>query len=113
MSNTEPSKGDAIKLFQDLEHHFPSKTLGDDKWQILAIAAVTGGGHPEHAATLYEYLILKTQYGTSDSRKALIRRLREALVKLVSVVGVPKPLEAVFCIGEIERGEDRDYSFSR
>ncbi|KAK5138405.1 hypothetical protein LTR08_003466 [Meristemomyces frigidus] len=42
-----------------------------------------------------------------------MRRLREALVKLVSVVGVPKPLEAVFCMGEVEREEDKDYSFSR
>lgn len=42
-----------------------------------------------------------------------MRRLREALVKLVSVVGVPKPLEAVFSMAEVEREEDRDYSFSR
>jgi hypothetical protein len=42
-----------------------------------------------------------------------MRRLREALVKLVSIVGVPKPLEAVFCMGEVERDEDKDYSFSR
>jgi hypothetical protein len=34
-------------------------------------------------------------------------------VKLVSVVGVPKPLEAIFSIGEVERDEDKDYSFSR
>ena len=42
-----------------------------------------------------------------------MRKLREALVKLVSVVGVPKPLEAVFSIADIEREEDKDYSFSR
>ena len=42
-----------------------------------------------------------------------MRRLREALVKLVSVVGVPKPIEAVFSMGEVEREEDKDYSFSR
>lgn len=34
-------------------------------------------------------------------------------MKLVSVVGVPKPLEAVFSMAEVEREEDRDYSFSR
>lgn len=77
------------------------------------ISAVTGGGHPHFAATLYEYLISKPEYSTSDQRKALIRRLREALVKLVSVVGVPKPLEAVFSIADIEREEDKDYSCSR
>lgn len=34
-------------------------------------------------------------------------------MKLVSVVGVPKPLEAIFCMAEVEREEDKDYSFSR
>lgn len=77
------------------------------------ISAITGGGHPAFAADLYKYLISKPQYSTPDQRKALIRRLREALVKLVSVVGVPKPLEATFSIADIERDVDKDYSFSR
>lgn len=77
------------------------------------ISAVTGGGQPEFAANLYSYLIEQPRYQTSESRKALIRRLRESLVKLVSVVGIPKPLEAIFCITEVERDEDKDYSFSR
>ena len=34
-------------------------------------------------------------------------------MKLVSVVGVPKPLEAIFSIADIEREEDKDYSSSR
>lgn len=42
-----------------------------------------------------------------------MRRLREALVKLVSIVGVVKPLESVFAMADVEREEDRDYSFSR
>jgi hypothetical protein len=42
-----------------------------------------------------------------------MRRLREALVKCVSIVGVCKPLEAIVAITKIERAEDRDYSFSR
>lgn len=74
---------------------------------------MTGGGHPACAADLYKYLISKPQYSQPEQRQALIRRLREALVKLVSVVGVPKCLEAIFSIGAIEREEDKDYSFSR
>lgn len=42
-----------------------------------------------------------------------MRRLREALVKLVSIVGVVKPLESCFAMADIEREEDKDYSFSR
>ena len=58
-------------------------------------------------------MISKPEYSSPAQRQALMRRIREALVKLVSVVGVPKPLEAVFCMGEVEREEDKDYSFSR
>lgn len=42
-----------------------------------------------------------------------MRRLRESLVKSVSIVGVPKPLEAIHQISAVERPEDKDYSFSR
>ncbi|KAK4496359.1 hypothetical protein PRZ48_012339 [Zasmidium cellare] len=112
MSLTEPSAEEALALFQSIEKDFP-KDLGDDKWYILAIASISGGGHPELSANLYQYLIAKPEYQTPESRQVLVRRLREALVKLVSVVGVPKPLEAIFSIARIERPEDRDYSFSR
>ena len=35
------------------------------------------------------------------------------MVKLVSIVGVVKPLESCFSMADIEREEDKDYSFSR
>lgn len=113
MSLTNPSKEETLALFASVEQHFPAKTLGDDKWYILALAAIVGGGHPELAADLYLHLISRPEYTTSDARKALVRRLREVLVKLVSVVGVPKPIDAVLSIAGVEREEDKDYSFSR
>jgi len=112
MSLTNPSKQETLALFESIEQHFPS-SLGKDKWFILAIAAVSAGGHPELSADLYTHLISRPDYSTPVTRQALVRRLREALVKLVSVVGVPKPLEAIFAIGAVERHEDKDYSFSR
>jgi hypothetical protein len=71
------------------------------------------GVKPEHAVNLYNYLISKPQFSKPESRKALIRRLREALVKNVSIQGVCKPLEALFSISKVERPEDKDYSCSR
>ncbi|KAF4626504.1 hypothetical protein G7Y89_g11656 [Cudoniella acicularis] len=68
---------------------------------------------PHHVGTLYTYLISKPEFATSDSRKALIRRIREALVKNISIQGVVKPISALFSIVEIEKPEDKDYSFSR
>ncbi|SMQ55559.1 unnamed protein product [Zymoseptoria tritici ST99CH_3D1] len=113
MATTEPTVAEAVVLFQELEQRFPSTTLGGDRWYILAISAVAAGGHPNFAADLYTYVISKPEYSTADARKALMRRLREALLKLVSVVGVPKPLEAIFSIAAVEKPEDRDMSFSR
>jgi hypothetical protein len=42
-----------------------------------------------------------------------MRRLRETLFKLVVIVGVCKPLEAVLEIERVTAEEDRDWSFSR
>jgi hypothetical protein len=55
----------------------------------------------------------QSEYATSEQRKALVRRIREALVKSVSIIGVCKPLEAIFEIITVERPEDRDLSCSR
>ena len=77
------------------------------------LSALTGGSQPEFAGNLYTYLTQKPQYSTSESRKALVRRLREALVKCVSVMGICKPQGAIFSISAVEREEDKDYSCSR
>jgi hypothetical protein len=71
------------------------------------------GADPEHVGTLYTYLINKPEFKTSDSRKALVRSLREALVKNISIQGVCKPIEGVIAIVKVERTEDQDFSFSR
>lgn len=68
---------------------------------------------PEISADIYTYLVDQPRYSTADSRQALIRRLREALIKLVAIIGVCRPLEAIFSIDKVQKEEDRDYSYSR
>ncbi|KAF2106147.1 hypothetical protein BDV96DRAFT_508333 [Lophiotrema nucula] len=109
----DPTEEEAIQLFKDVEQKFPAKTLGDDKWYILTLAAIVGGGYPQFAPTLYTHLISHPSHQTPAQRQALMRRLRECLVKLVSIVGVCKPLEAIFDIDAITAPEDKDYTFSR
>ena len=65
------------------------------------------------SASLYSRIIEGPRYATPEARKALIRRLREALFKSVAIVGVPRVLEAIFSIDAVQRPEDKDYSFSR
>jgi hypothetical protein len=79
---------------------------------ICQLSALVGA-EPDHVGTLYTYLINKPEFTTPESRQALVRRLREGLVKNISIQGVCKPIEALFSVVEVERPEDKDYSFSR
>lgn len=101
------------QLFTELENRFKTTNLGSDKWYILAISTIVASPDPERADQLYLHLTKQAEYATSASRQALVRRLREALVKCVPIVGVCKPIEAILAISEVERDEDKDYSSTR
>lgn len=124
----KPTKEKAVELFKAIETKFPHRTLGGDKWYLVVVSgqeldpanitnaqqlSALAGVDPDYAGDLYTFLINKPEYKTPESRKSLMRHLREALVKNVSVQGVCKPLEALFAIEAVERPEDRDFSFSR
>ncbi|KAJ4993738.1 hypothetical protein SVAN01_00792 [Stagonosporopsis vannaccii] len=109
----DPTDDEALALFQAVESLFPSKTLGYDRWYILTLAAMVGGGQPGFAPLLYKELIKRPEHQSSAQRQALMRRIRETLFKLIVIIGVCKPLEAIFDIDAITRPEDKDYSFSR
>ncbi|KAJ5832535.1 hypothetical protein N7474_000846 [Penicillium riverlandense] len=101
------------KLFAELEQRFQSTKLGNDKWYILAMSTLVAGPDPERADQLYLHLINQPAYTTSSARQALVRRLREALVKSVPIVGVCKPIESILAISKVERDEDKDYTSTR
>ena len=84
-----------------------------DSNTVSQIAALCGIGQPEFAGNLYTFLVAQPSYATTEARQALVRRLREALVKSVSIVGVCRPLVAVQYITAVERAEDKDYSSTR
>ncbi|KAG9203825.1 hypothetical protein G6514_002443 [Epicoccum nigrum] len=109
----DPTEEEALDLFKAVEELFPSKSLGDDRWYILTLAAMVGGGQPGFAPLLYKELIKRPENQTPEQRKALMRRIRETLFKLIVIIGVCKPLEAIFDIDAITRPEDKDYTFSR
>ncbi|KAJ8116960.1 hypothetical protein OPT61_g1736 [Boeremia exigua] len=109
----DPTDEEALELFNAVENLFPSKTLGDGKWYILTLAAMVGGGQPGFAPLLYKELIKRPEHQSSEQRQALMRRIRETLFKLIVIIGVCKPLEAIFDIDAITRPEDKDYTFSR
>lgn len=101
------------QLFTELENRFQSTSLGSNKWYILATATLAAGPDPERADQLYLHLCNQPAYSTSPARQALVRRLREALIKAVPIFGVCKPIEAILSISKVERDEDKDYTFTR
>ncbi|CVK95135.1 uncharacterized protein FMAN_13334 [Fusarium mangiferae] len=101
------------QLFQNIETRFKDTQLGNQRWYLLVIACLSASPDPEAAAALYQYLTRQEAYQTSESRQALIRRLREALVKTIILVGVCKPIEAILSIMQVEKPEDRDFSQTR
>ncbi|KAF2824722.1 hypothetical protein CC86DRAFT_296133 [Ophiobolus disseminans] len=109
----DPTEDEALALFRAIEEKFPSESLGKDTWYVLTYAAMVGGGQPSFAPLLYKELIKRPEYTTSEQRQGLMRRIRETLFKLIVIVGVCKPLEAIFDIDAITRPEDKDYTFSR
>ena len=100
-------------LFTTIEQSFQKTALGPDRWYIATCAALVGSTDPELCSQLYIYLIGQPAHSTAPQRQRLIRRLREALVKSVSIVGVCKPLEAIMAISPLEREEDKDRSVTR
>lgn len=100
-------------LFAAIEQKFAAAGFDPSRWYVLAIAALTASTEPEQAHQVYTYLTSKPEYSSSDARKALVRRLREALVKSISIVGVCKPIESILSIASVEREEDRDFTSTR
>ncbi|KAI0140533.1 hypothetical protein GGR57DRAFT_424011 [Xylariaceae sp. FL1272] len=101
------------KLFELVQEKLQATRIGGNRWYIVLLACMVAGPDPEAASQLYLYLISKPDCQTSTARQALVRRLREVLIKSISVVGVCKPIEAVLAIAKVERDEDKDYSCSR
>ncbi|CAK7274839.1 hypothetical protein SEPCBS57363_006368 [Sporothrix epigloea] len=101
-------------LFHRTETTLEPTILGSgERWYLVVIACIAAGPDSRAAAHLYAYLVQKPQYATPAARQGLVRRLREALVKAVSLVGVCKPLGAVLAISAVEQPEDKDYTETR
>ena len=72
-----------------------------------------GSGTPSYMGDLYRYLISQPAYTTPEQRQRLVRRMREAMIKCIILNGIPVVLQALLSVAELEREEDKDFSFSR
>ncbi|KAK1466671.1 hypothetical protein CCUS01_07281 [Colletotrichum cuscutae] len=100
------------ELFEKAEAGFPPR-FREHGWYLTVIASLIGSGQQKLAGSLYTHLVAQPQYQTSTERQALIRRLREAMVKCIIINGIPVVIEAVTSVSEVERPEDTDQSCSR
>lgn len=77
------------------------------------IGALIGSGKPALVGDLYSYVIAQISYSTPKQRQHLIRRMREAMIKVIILCGIPIVLKALSSVAELEQEEDKDYHFSR
>lgn len=101
------------ELFQKIESRFAASNISNDKWYLTALSSIATGPDPHLADQLYLYIISQPAYSTADSRRTLIRRLREALFKDIALIGLPKPTEALIAISRVEPNDEVDQSFTR
>ncbi|KAB8205713.1 hypothetical protein BDV34DRAFT_225113 [Aspergillus parasiticus] len=104
------------ELTRFLHQHGPvfAEKLGHDRWYLIALAALTSGDRFATAGgVLYRYLSALPEYATRAKRQFLIRRLRETLMKLVFVVGIPKSLEGMISLAKEIDELDIDSTFTR
>ncbi|KAF2113007.1 hypothetical protein BDV96DRAFT_148824 [Lophiotrema nucula] len=102
-----------LRLCNKVQQEFPTPTIGEEKWFLLILSALTSAGKPGLAADFYLHLIEQPQYSSFQARQQLMRRLREALVKAVSIIGVCRPLEAIMCIDAVTAEGDKERTCSR
>lgn len=98
-------------LMESLENLIPS-TLRQDSWYLAAIGALIGSQQSELVGDLYTYLCEKKEYQTSAQRQKLVKRMREGLLKLIPIVGMPLITRAFKALVSVEASSDRDTTTS-
>ncbi|KAF2096334.1 hypothetical protein NA57DRAFT_58254 [Rhizodiscina lignyota] len=93
-ANSSVSGAEIRSLLQSFEEQFPQK-WHNDKWYLAAIGALIGCNKAALCGDLYSYLLEKPEYATPEQRKALMRRMREAMVKCIIINGIPVVMTAV------------------
>ncbi|RAL16738.1 uncharacterized protein BO97DRAFT_430817 [Aspergillus homomorphus CBS 101889] len=93
----------------------PDHSLRSSSWNRSQLESkrLGTGPNPELASDLYLYLTQKEEFTSSAKRQALVRRIREALIKCVSIVGCCKPIECIIAISQVEQEPDKDYTMTR
>ncbi|KAI9720180.1 MAG: hypothetical protein M1812_002998 [Candelaria pacifica] len=92
---------DIRNLFQNVQTNFPS-SLRADGWYIAVTSALITLNHQAQIPELYLYLIGLEEFKTAEQRKRLSLRLRDVFMKVWTLVGIPKVIEAVVALAKVE-----------
>jgi hypothetical protein len=91
-----------------------SNSMNENELGILLIkktAALIASGKPALVGPLYSYLA--RDYRTPAARQALVRRVREAMIKCIILNGIPIVMEAFAALAKVEQPEDQEHTFTR
>lgn len=130
MAAAKPKSVDLPALFAHVQRSYP-KRFQKDGWYLTTVryvqlameltfvgallikktAALIASGKPTLVGPLYSYLAL--EHKTPAARQALVRRMREAMIKCIILNGIPIVMEAFVSLAAVERPEDREHGFTR
>jgi hypothetical protein len=77
---------------------------------IQKTAALIACGKPALVGPLYTHLC--RDYQTPAARQALVRRMREAMIKCIILNEIPIVMEAFAALAKVEAPEDQEKSFT-
>ncbi|RMD42022.1 hypothetical protein DV735_g3122, partial [Chaetothyriales sp. CBS 134920] len=79
------------QLCEEIKKTVP-KELGDDAWYLLLAAILIHAPTTTHLAGLYSHLASTAEFSTAEAQTELSRRLRDVLLKEVTLIGAPQYL---------------------
>ncbi|WVN88931.1 uncharacterized protein L203_104146 [Cryptococcus depauperatus CBS 7841] len=99
-------------LFAWSRQAFPERWR-QECWYLTTAAALIASGQQSHIGALYQHVVQAEHLNTPESRKHLVRRLRETMIKCIILNGIPKVMLAFHSLAAVEQEQDQDHSFTR
>ncbi|KAH7371051.1 hypothetical protein BKA66DRAFT_192810 [Pyrenochaeta sp. MPI-SDFR-AT-0127] len=85
-----------VELFTHIESQYSCTMLVAKRRSLIKLSVLTPVGICDHESRLYTNLISVPQVSAPSAWQTLRKRIREALVKLMAIIGAARPLYIIY-----------------
>jgi hypothetical protein len=101
-SPSEPMKQEWDDLIQDVKSQLLSE-MGTESWYLLIATVLTVGPRPHLLASFWTHIISQDPvFSSSEAQTRLSERLRDLLLKQMTLVGAPQLLSAMIPLAKVQ-----------